>query len=75
MKARGGRWENSTLNDRDLFSLSPSHRAPRALYFFLPSPPTTQRGLSGGERVGHYQPQTKNKRFKPLKIVWISENK
>ena len=25
------------------------HRAPRALFFFLPSLPTTQRGLCGGE--------------------------
>ena len=33
---------------RQIF-LSPSHRAPRALFFFLPSPPTTQRGLCGGE--------------------------
>ena len=36
-----------------LFSLPPSHRAPRALFFFLPSLPTTQkpykRGLCGGE--------------------------
>ena len=31
-----------------LFSLSPSHPAPRALYFFLPSLPTTQSGLCGG---------------------------
>ena len=35
---------------RPLFSFSPSHRAPRALFFFLPSPPSTQRGLSGGKR-------------------------
>ena len=28
---------------------SPSHRTPCALFFFLPSPPTTQRGLYGGE--------------------------
>ena len=27
----------------------PSHRAPRTLFFFLPSHPTTQRGLCGGE--------------------------
>ena len=33
---------------RPLFSLPPSHRAPRALFFFLPSLPTTQRGLCGG---------------------------
>ena len=32
-----------------LFSLSPSHRAPRALFLFLPSLPTTRRGLCGGE--------------------------
>ena len=30
---------------------SPSHRTPRALFFFLPSPPTTQRGLCGEEAV------------------------
>ena len=29
----------------------PSHRAPRSLFFFLPSPPTTQRGLCGGVTV------------------------
>ena len=34
-----------------LFSLSPSHGASRALFFFLPSLPTTQRGLWGGERL------------------------
>ena len=34
---------------RPLFSLSPSHRAPRALFFFLPVPPSTQRGLCGGK--------------------------
>ena len=37
---------------RSLFFLSPSHRTPRALFFFLPSPPTTQRDLRGGEN--HY---------------------
>ena len=42
-----------------LFSLSPSHRAPRALFFFLPSLPTTQRGLYGEERqLTHMQPST-----------------
>ena len=30
------------------FSLSPSHRASRALFFFLPSLPTTQRGFCAG---------------------------
>ena len=30
---------------------SPSHRASRALFFFLPSLVTTQRGLRGGERL------------------------
>ena len=29
----------------------PSHRASRALFFFLPSLPTTQRSLWGGERL------------------------
>ena len=38
-----------------LFALSPSLRAPRALFFLLPSLPTTQRGLCGGERLtSHY---------------------
>ena len=36
-----------------LFSLPPSHRAPRASFFFLPSLPTTQRGLCGGESLGY----------------------
>ena len=35
---------------RPLFSLPPSHRSPRTLFFFLTSLPTTQRGLCGGER-------------------------
>ena len=35
---------------RPLVSLPPSHRAPR-VFFFLPSLPTTQRGLCGGERL------------------------
>ena len=34
---------------RPLFFLCPSHRAPRAHFFFLPSPPTTQRRLCGGD--------------------------
>ena len=33
------------------FLSSPSRRAPRALLFFRPSLPTTQRGLCGGKRV------------------------
>jgi len=33
-----------------LFSLSPTHHAPRALVFFLPSLLTTQTGLCGEER-------------------------
>ena len=32
-----------------LFSHSPSHRAPRAVFFFLPSFPTTQRDLYAGD--------------------------
>ena len=32
------------------FSLSPSHHAPSALFFFLPGLPTTQRGLCRGKR-------------------------
>ena len=34
---------------RPLLSLPPSHRAPSASFFFLPSLPTTQRSLCGGE--------------------------
>ena len=34
---------------RPLFFLSPFHRAPRAFFFFLPSLPTTQKGLCGVE--------------------------
>ena len=34
---------------RPLFFRSPSHRTLRALFFFLPSPPTAQRGHCGGE--------------------------
>ena len=37
---------------RPLFSPFPSHRAPRAFFFFLPSLPATQRDLCGGERCG-----------------------
>ena len=36
---------------KTLFSLPPSHRSPRVLFFFLPSLPITQRGLSGRERA------------------------
>ena len=42
-----------------VFSLPPSHRAPRAFLFFLPSPPTTQRGLYGGERQKANQRQAR----------------
>ena len=45
IEARGGRWEEGKGGS----GLSPSHRAPRALFFFLPSLPTTQKGLCGGE--------------------------
>ena len=72
-KAHGGRWENRTVNDRDLFSLSPSHRA-RVLYFSFSQPPNDTKGPLRRTEVGHYEPQTKNKRFKPLKIVLLSEN-
>ena len=43
-----------------LLSLSSSHRAPRALFFSLPSLPTTQRGLYGGKRqlTQVHQPST-----------------
>ena len=42
--ARGTREERKG-GKRPLFSLSPSHRAPRAFFFFLPILPTTQKGL------------------------------
>ena len=35
--------------------LSPSHRAPCAFFFFLPSLPTTQGGLCGGESSCFYK--------------------
>ena len=44
--------EPHVIWQRPLFSLSPSHRAPRALFFFLPSLPTSQKGLCRGERPG-----------------------
>ena len=47
-KARGGRWEEGK-GGKSLFSLPPSHRAPRTLFLFLPSLPTTQRRLCAGE--------------------------
>ena len=34
-----------------LLSSFPSNRASRALFFFLPSLPSTKRGLWGGERL------------------------
>ena len=46
--AQGTR-EEGKGGKRRLYSLSPSHRAPRAFFFFLPSLPTTQKGLCGGE--------------------------
>ena len=51
-KARGGRWEEGKGGS----GLSPSHRAPRAVFFFLPSLPTTQRGPCRGveERGGRW---------------------
>ena len=42
--------EPHIIRQRPLFSFPPSHRAPRAVFFFLPSLPTTQRGLCGRER-------------------------
>ena len=50
-EARCGRWEERKGGSLNLCSLSPSHRAPRALFFsLLPSLPTTQRGFCRGER-------------------------
>ena len=46
--ARGTR-EEGKGGKTPVFSLSPSHRAPRAFFFFLPSLPTTQKGLCGRE--------------------------
>ena len=42
-RKRGGRWEEG--NGGSLSSLFPLPIVPRALFFFLPSLPTTQRGL------------------------------
>ena len=39
------------ISQSPLFSLPSSHRASRASFFFLPSLPTTQRGLYGGESL------------------------
>ena len=39
---------NEQLYGRGLSSFFPLPITPRALFFFLPSPPTTQRGLCGG---------------------------
>ena len=41
------------ISQSPLFSLPSSHRASRASFFFLPSLPTTQRGLYGGESLGY----------------------
>ena len=55
-QALGSFWGKKTkglftgYRKRPPFSFSPSHRAPRSLFFFLPSFPTTQRGLCEGER-------------------------
>ena len=46
--AQGAR-EEGKGGKRPLFSLYPFHRAPRAFFFFLPSLPTTQKGLCGRE--------------------------
>ena len=40
---------------RPLFFLSPSHRAPRAFFFFLPSLTTTQGGLCEGDSYCFYK--------------------
>ena len=46
-RARGTMGRRKRLGP--VLSLSPSHRAPRALFFFLLSLSTTLRGLCGGE--------------------------
>ena len=61
---------------RPLFSLPPSHRAPRALFFFLPSLPTTQKPIhntqykeaSAEERVTayRYSPSLLSRRFRAV---------
>ena len=48
--ATGPQW---SIWQRPLFCLSPSHRAPRAFFFFLPSLPMTQRVLCRRE-TGSY---------------------
>ena len=50
------------------FSLSPSHRSPSALFFFLPGLPTTLRGLCRGERF-----TTIVERWLSISLVSISE--
>ena len=55
---RGGRLEEGNGGSLGLaLSLSPSHRLPRALFFPLPSLPTTQRGLCGGDRMAQQDRQ------------------
>ena len=51
-EARCERWEVGKGGGLTLFSLSPSHRDPNALFFLLPSLPTTQRRFCRGEKEG-----------------------
>ena len=48
-KSAQGTRDKGKGKKRPLFSLSPSHRSLRAFFFFLPSLPTTQKGLCGRE--------------------------
>ena len=50
------------------FSLSPSHRAPSALFLFLPGLPTTQRGLCRGKRFTNIE-----ERWLSISLFSISE--
>ena len=58
---------------RTLFSHSPSHRAPLAFFFFLPSLPMTQRGLYEGERFCGRREVRGSNNLKPLKRKGIIE--
>ena len=58
---------------RPLFSLSPSHRAPRAFFIFLRRLPMTQRGLCEGERFCGRREVRGSNNLKPLKGKGIIE--
>ena len=53
-KNSNNRKNKKRAGDEGKRALPPFHRAPRALFFFLPSLPTSQRGLYEGDRVSAY---------------------